>query len=421
MSAVLNTNVASLRASNNLLEAQSKMADSVERLSSGLRINRARDDAAGLGVSNSLTAQINGANQGIRNLNDGISMVQTAEAAIAAASDMGQRILTLATQGANSTWSIDERKSIQAEMAKLLDAMDAIGKRTKFSGNALLGVGLSETESTTKYSLQISREIDDKVNLTNGAFRNIGFATTAATEVATFSLTSNYVSGNVVSITDGTRIRQVTVGSENATRAEMAAALTTGTTVANKTVVVDTGVIANFWTATAYVANSNVVTFTATGADRTLVNVADLVVGTTTGNPGFSLQSTTQGATAVDAQASTLKTKVDELSVLLAAGTPNLTNIVTKFNEIQTASQSYVVALGTQRSLLGAFQNQIEYTVSNVTELSGNLSAARSRVQDTDYAAETANLTKGQILQQAATAMLAQANQMPNVILTLLK
>ena len=138
MPAVLNTNVASLWASNNLLEAQSKMADSVERLSSGLRINRARDDAAGLGVSNSLTAQINGANQGIRNLNDGISMVQTAEAAITAASDMGQRILTLATQGANSTWSIDERKAIQAEMAKLLDAMDAIGRRTKFSGNALL-------------------------------------------------------------------------------------------------------------------------------------------------------------------------------------------------------------------------------------------------------------------------------------------
>jgi flagellin len=421
MSAVLNTNVASLRASNNLLEAQSKMADSVERLSSGLRINRARDDAAGLGVSNSLTAQINGANQGIRNLNDGISMVQTAEAAIAAASDMGQRILTLATQGANSTWSIDERKSIQAEMAKLLDAMDAIGKRTKFSGNALLGVGLSETESTTKYSLQISRETDDKVNLTNGAFRNIGFATTAATEVVTFSLSSAYTNGQVVQITDGTVTRTVTVGNLGATREQMGAALAGGADVANVTTTTQTGVFANSWTATAYAANSNVNTFTATGAGRTSVNVADLTVGAGAGNPGIVIQSTTQGATAADAQASTLKTKVDELSVLLAAGTPNLTNIATKFNEIQTASQSYVVALGTQRSLLGAFQNQIEYTVSNVTELSGNLSAARSRVQDTDYAAETANLTKGQILQQAATAMLAQANQMPNVILTLLK
>ena len=419
MPAVLNTNVASLLASSNLFDAQSKMANSVERLSSGLRINRARDDAAGLGIANLLTNQINGANQGIRNLSDGISMVQTAEAAIGAASDMGQRINTLATQGANSTWSIDERKAIQAEMAKLLDAVDAIGKRTKFSGNALLGVAMSASETAAAYSLQVSREIGDTVNLTNGAFRNIGFATTQATESATFSLSSNYLINQVVQITDGTNTRTATVTAA-CTKDQMGTALATGTTGGGVTIADSANFAVNFL-ATAYVAGNNAVTFTAQGVGRTNVNVADLIVGNTTGNPGFLLQSTTQGATAADAQASTLKTKVDELSVLLAAGTPNLTNIVTKFNEIQTASQSYVVALGTQRSLLGAFQNQIEYTVSNVTELSSNLSAARSRVQDTDYAAETANLTKGQILQQAATAMLAQANQMPNVILTLLK
>ena len=119
MSAVLNTNIASLWASKNLLGAQNKLAASVERLSSGLRINRARDDAAGLGVANSLTAQINGANQGIRNLNDAISMVQTAEGAIAAASEMGQRILMLATQGANGTLGTEERAAIRSEMQQL--------------------------------------------------------------------------------------------------------------------------------------------------------------------------------------------------------------------------------------------------------------------------------------------------------------
>lgn len=113
MSAVLNTNTASLWAAKNLLGAQNRLAASVERLSSGLRINRARDDAAGLGVANSLTAQINGANQGMRNLNDAISMVQTAEGAIAAASEMGQRILMLATQGANGTLGVAERRAIQ--------------------------------------------------------------------------------------------------------------------------------------------------------------------------------------------------------------------------------------------------------------------------------------------------------------------
>ena len=112
----LNTNVASLYASRNLMTAQSKMADSVERLSSGMRINRAKDDAAGLGISNALSSQINGANQGIRNLNDGISMVQTAEGGINEASDMAQRILTLATQARNGSASASDRKSIVNEM-----------------------------------------------------------------------------------------------------------------------------------------------------------------------------------------------------------------------------------------------------------------------------------------------------------------
>ena len=138
MPAVLNTNVASLWASKNLLGAQEKMASSVERLSSGLRINRAGDDAAGLGISNALTSQINGANQGIRNLNDGISMVQTAEGAISAAQEMAQRILTLATQGANGTLGTTERTAIQSEMRQLMTAIDGIGGRTKFSGNSLL-------------------------------------------------------------------------------------------------------------------------------------------------------------------------------------------------------------------------------------------------------------------------------------------
>jgi len=114
-----------------------------------------------------------------------------------------------------------------------------------------------------------------------------------------------------------------------------------------------------------------------------------------------------------------LSTTAGDLSLTQAIG--STTNDVADFQMVQRAANSYITALSSQRSLLGAYQNRIEFTVSNVTELSSNLSAARSNVQDTDYAAETATLTKGQILQQAATAMLAQANQMPNVILSLLK
>jgi flagellin len=286
MSAVLNTNVASLWASKNLLGAQNKMADSVERLSSGLRINRARDDAAGLGITGALTTQINAANQGVRNLNDGISLVQTAEGAITAAVEMAQRISTLATQASNSTFGKAERDAIQAEMKQLVSSIGSIDDRTKFSDNSLL--------SNKSFTIQISNESSDTFVMASGGFADIG----------TFS--------------------------------------TTGTAAGDLSAKIDSIV--------------------------------------------------TSGSTAVS-----------------------------DFNSIQGLAKTYITELNTQRSLLGAYQNRLEYTVSNVTDLSANLSAARSRVQDTDYAAETANLTKGQILQQAATAMLAQANQMPNVILTLLK
>jgi len=305
MAAVLNSNVASLYASKNLQTAQSKMADSVERLSSGLRINRAGDDAAGLGIANALTQQINGANQGIRNLNDGISMVQTAEGAIAAAQEMAQRILTLATQGANGTMGTSEKTAIRAEMRQLLVAINSIGDRTKFSSNSLL--------AGTSVTLQVSNVTTDTITMTGStAFKKLGISAGALTNTDILS------------------------------DAAQTSAAYTGTQASDELIIaVDS---------------------------QTDANIASL-----------------------------------------------------SFTTIMTKASNYVADLSTQRSLLGAYQNQIEFTVSNMSELSSNLSAARSNVQDTDYASETASLTKGQILQQAATAMLAQANQMPNVILSLLK
>ena len=321
MPAVLNTNAASLYASKNLQSAQSKMAQSVERLSSGLRVNRAKDDAAGLGIANALTSQINSANQGIRNLNDGISMVQTAEGAIAAAQEMGQRILTLSTQGANGTLGVTERTAIQSEMRQLVIAINGIGGRTKFSGNSLLSQAGDATAAP--FSLQVSNVTTDVISLGVGAFRNIGVG---------------YKTGGT---SDG--------------------------------------------------ANSSLVTDTTFGAD--------------------SLTAANSG------QASMLINAINQTNVVSATAS----TAITAMQAVQTAATAYVTNLSTQRSLLGAYQNQIEFTVSNVTELSANLAAAKSNVVDTDYATETAALTKGQILQQAATAMLAQANQMPNVILSLLK
>lgn len=305
MAAVLNSNVASLWASKNLQGAQNKMANSVERLSSGLRINRASDDAAGLGIANALTQQINGANQGIRNLNDGISMVQTAEGAIGAAQEMAQRILTLATQGANGTMGTTEKTAIRAEMRQLLVAINSIGDRTKFSSNSLL--------AGTSVTLQVSNVTTDTITMTGStAFKKLGISAGALTNTDILS------------------------------DAAQTSAAYTGTQASDELII------------------------------------------------------------AVDSQ-----TDSNILSL--------------SFTTIMTKAGNYVADLSTQRSLLGAYQNQIEFTVSNMSELSSNLAAARSNIQDTDYASETAALTKGQILQQAATAMLAQANQMPNVILSLLK
>lgn len=312
MAAVLNSNVASLWASKNLQGAQNKMAGSVERLSSGLRINRAKDDAAGLGIANALTSQINSANQGVRNLNDGISMVQTAEGAISAAQEMGQRILTLATQGANGTLGSTERTAIKSEMQRLITAIDSIGGRTKFSGNSLLSQATNATG--TAFSLQVSNATTDTISLAVGAFKDIGVGTPSA------------------------------------------------------------------------------------GTNATAIG--------------------TDGTTFTLGQASALIQKINETGVLQST---TAATAIAGFQAVQTEAASYITALSTQRSLLGAYQSQIEFTVSNTSELSSNLAAARSNVQDTDYATETASLTKGQILQQAATAMLAQANQMPNVILSLLK
>ena len=398
MPAVLNTNVASLWASKNLLVSQEKMANSVERLSSGLRINRARDDAAGLGVAQSLAAQVNGANQGVRNLNDGISMVQTAEGAISAATEMGQRILTLATQAANAPLGSNERTSIRNEMQKLIDSIDSISTRTKFSGNSLLSADYTVT-GTSLYRMQISNTSSDTVDLNIDAFHNIGGKTPSSFTTVTQDKLNGLALGTYrMFVNTGTtaapvyksfdlkveiasnartyKLQDDSVGTLKAAQINAASALYAITTT-----------VATLSAATA-----------TTGGTITITNNGTLSLA------GLTFASAT-GKAANLAQAIEIADTAD----------------ANTFRNVQTEAQSYVDSLVKQRSLLGAYQNQMEYTVSNVTELSGNLAAAKSRVIDTDYAAETANLTKGQILQQAATAMLAQANQMPNVILTLLK
>ena len=378
MAAVLGTNIASIWASKNLQTAQSSMANSVERLSSGLRVNRAKDDAAGLGVANALTQQINGANQGIRNLNDGISIVQTAEGAIAAASEMAQRILTLATQGNNGSMSQDGRTFIQNELKGLIGSINSIANRTSFANKKLLNNAHDVTATDTNISIYASSAASDAVALTKSAFYNIGanFATatnTGANTATSLTLSSaasaSVVNGGTIWKMDGSG-GYVALGTLHATTAVSSDRLTVTLTAGTA------------WT------TGDIIVFDKGLASKNSTNASkSLLEAVYSGNLVSSTDSTAQ----------------------------------TAFQTLSSAASDYLTLLNKQRSELGAYQNQMDYAVSNVTELSANLTAARSRVIDTDYANETANLTKGQILQQAATAMLAQANQMPNVILSLLK
>jgi flagellin len=378
MAAVLGTNIASIWASKNLQSAQGAMASSVERLSSGHRINRAKDDAAGLGIANALTQQINGANQGVRNLNDGISMLQTAEGAINAASEMAQRILTLSTQGANGSMSQDGRTAIQNELKGLLNSISSISTRTSFAGTSLLNVADGAVASTTKTSIYASSATSDTVALTNSAFYNIGASFATATNTGNASATS----------------------------------LTLSTAASAS--VVNGGTIWKMDGSGAYVALGTLHASTAVSSDRLTITLAAGTAWTTGDVIVFDKGMLSKNST--NASKSLVEAVYSSSLVSSTAATAQ-----TAFENTSKAATDYLTLLTKQRSELGAYQNQLDYAVNNVTELSANLTSARSRVQDTDYASETASLTKGQILQQAATAMLAQANQMPNVILSLLK
>jgi len=379
MAAVLGTNIASIWASKSLQNAQSAMASSVERLSSGLRINRAKDDAAGLGIANALTQQINGSNQGIRNLNDGISIVQTADGALAVANEMAQRILTLATQGANGSMSQDGRKAIVSEVKQMLSSINSVVTRTKFAGTALFSA-VDGAAAADTFTIAASNVSTDTLGLANTGFVNIGGGAVGlkngiqnSASITTIALDSGH--GFDFSKLTGKTVYKV-------------ASDGTYTTLG----VIDSG-------------QTNVDTITlATAITTTIADDQVIVIG--------SGQLTRSGTS--------------EPSLLQTAYAANLTgssasDASTAFLALSAAAGRYVSALGSQRSALGAMQNQMDYAVSNVTNLSANLTSARSQIMDTDYATETATLTKGQILQQAATAMLAQANQMPNVILSLLK
>ena len=498
MSLVLNTNVASLNAQRNLTTSQSALNISLERLSSGLRINSAKDDAAGLAISNRMTTQINGLNQAARNANDGISLAQTAEGALAEITNNLQRIRELAVQSANATNSNSDRAALDAEVQQRLAEIDRISAQTNFNGqkvldgsfgNAAFQVGANAGETIT-LSLSTSTRTNAIGSVATAASVDLSTLISAGTAAVTGSaatytidatnLIADYSGvGNdkTFTITDpGSNALTVTLNSDITSAADFLAAITgaagygsaTFTAAAgtgNEIVITDssnaTGSFTVGGTNAALITDENVAGGTAAGvadvaevpatsvtvngdfsiqigstgaavavADGTYTTAQSLVdaINTALGSNGsVSLNTTTNVATLSASEAITV-TGSQGLAVFTAGtyaptGDLTTTNVLTVDAANTTMQQidSALTAVNGLRSNFGAIQNRFESTIANIGTTVENLTASRSRIQDTDFAAETATLTKNQILQQAGTAMLAQANQLPQNILSLLR
>ena len=396
MAAVINTNIASLNTQRNLGTSQSQLNTSIQRLSSGLRINSAKDDAAGLAISERMNAQIRGLNVAARNANDGVSLAQTAEGALGKVGDMLQRMRELAVQSANATNSTSDRTALNAEVSQLKEEIQRVADTTKFNGTALLDGNF------TDQNFQVGANSGETITLSEIANANLTALGTLQTAGDTYFAT---VTGAVPTgtgamgpgdmIINGVDIAQASGGlvlggvGYPAQGANIAAAID-----ALKTT---TGV-----SATADASGAITLTSTsATGIEITSDHPLSLPVF-------YSLSVGTTPATPV---AGTTEPGIANLSV----ATPE--QAAWALDAIDSALDQVNTARGT----LGAVQSRFESAVSNIQIQSENLSAARSRIVDADFAAETASLTRGQILQQAGTAMLAQANQLPNNVLSLLR
>ncbi len=319
MALYVNSNISSLNAQRQMMNSGNSLDTSFKRLSSGLRINSAADDAAGLQISDRLESQIQGLNQGNRNANDGISLAQTAEGAMDEVTSMFQRVRTLASQAANGSNTDTDRLAIQEEIRSLMAEVNRVAKDTTFGGQNLL-------DGTYKAAFQVGADAAQTIGF---SMKDVGGTANSLSANGGFTLSGI---ASIASAIAGEALSDMS--------AEISNAL--GTTAANDTF------------ATVFIASS----------------------------------------ISVSSQAN---------AQMVLAGADALIAVVDK-----------------KRAELGAVQNRFQSTIRNQSNIAENLSGARSRIQDADFAIETANLTRSQILQQASTSILSQANQRPQVALSLL-
>ncbi|WP_326430011.1 flagellin [Stutzerimonas frequens] len=486
MALTVNTNIASLNTQRNLQSSSNALATSMQRLSTGSRINSAKDDAAGLQISNRLTSQINGLGVAVRNANDGISLAQTAEGALQQSTNILQRMRDLSLQSANGSNSDSERSALQQEVTQLQEELDRIATTTTFGGRKLLddsfgtskfqvGSQANETISVTlngASSAQLGNNKYDTVGSVTGKF--VTTATNGATAVVAadnFKISNDKGATGAITYAAGASSKTiadaintetssaglgVTASVENKLTLSGFAATAQGETVnlnINGTTVTVSKFNGNDLTAlknainaagisgvTAEMDGSAKDELVLKGSDDISLSISD----TNAADATFSVTNQL-GTTATVSEATATATiavgqikleGVNEFAVagasteiFGAASASSTVDSVASIN-ISTADgaqdaisviDAALKSIDAQRADLGAVQNRFDNTIANLQNISENVSAARGRIQDTDFAAETANLSKNQILQQAGTAILAQAKQLPQAVLSLLQ
>jgi len=393
MSQVINTNIASLNAQRNLNQSSGQLSTSLERLSSGLRINSAKDDAAGLAISQRFTTQINGLNVASRNANDGISLAQTAEGAMQEIGNNLQRIRELAVQSANATNSASDREALNAEVEQLVAEIDRVANQTDFNGTKLLNGdfagALFQVGANAGQTIGISSLIDANSDAVGRSL----FAEEQTSDAALFDPANTAEEDGAI---EGMEINGIAIGDIEISEGDTGADAARKVAGAINDKMDQTGVYA-----TINEDNELVLTSIEEGRDF------EFTEGTQADATGLTYAAAgIDDADAADSDAVYL----NGADISSATGAQQALEIVDKALD----------AVNSARADMGAIQNRFESTIANLGTTSENLSASRSRIQDADFAAETANLTRGQILQQAGTAMLAQANAQPQNVLSLL-
>jgi len=376
---VINTNVKALTAQNAMAVNGRNLSKAMEQLSTGKRINSAADDAAGLAISSKMTSQVRGLDMAVRNANDSISLLQTAEGAMVEVTNMLQRMREVSVQSANDTNTAEDRSYLDLEFQQI--------NNTQWNGVNVLDASFDNNTTAGKFTFQVGANADQTIDHTINVFDlsaadgggvpaaavEVDAATSATAQVSTMELGGTYSAGDVITVNLNENLFRYTVTADDTTSAAAATALSAALN--------------------AKFSDDFTVSVSGTGEIKVLANVVD---------DAFTLSAAGSDGEWAD---------IEDLDV----------STQTNSNTAITTLDVALTSVNNARAELGSVINRLTYAADNLTNVSQNTSASRSRVMDTDYAKATTDLAKSQIIQQAATAMLAQANQQPSAVLSLLQ